>query len=505
MKEKREKHFKFSNIPEEEALAETQDKIKIRPCNLPLKLKKFRPETGKLSFGEYDSYSEFIGKTSVACTPLAENKIFCGPVGSIFTESDKSTISSATKKADEVKKSPKFKPVIIQYFNNPMRSMIPCKKSWSDLSILDDEFEEEYDCSKNYNTIADPLGPYFDERKRPISSSLFELFGISSDEASKMKTKNTFHQAADEGHNVIAAKSETLDVMEASKSADDSKDTQIKSSINQRKKMMRLPIKSISSTALDNDSGRPSTSSISDASTTFDSPKSRKYSLQLTPLMAKLTSLALLDNDLTPNFTPVDKVISVPKKFSSAAAATRHEEEEDERKSTQTICNDQKKLDLLVYCQHNTKMAILAEENFFRKNEAIVHSIFDLCNNRLSKLEQKLNNSSDASADLSSGYSFLTLSQLWDIKKRCGSFNHSDIHDIHLINTMFNENLFSDVILYDGFDGGLLYGNSKFEESETYYKCNSQKVLGGLPAPFSDFDILKVRKLLENDQSMVLF
>lgn len=64
MKEKREKNFKFSNIPEEETLTEPQDKVRIRPCNLPLKLKTFRPEPGKLSFGEYDSYSDFIGKTS---------------------------------------------------------------------------------------------------------------------------------------------------------------------------------------------------------------------------------------------------------------------------------------------------------------------------------------------------------------------------------------------------------------------------------------------------------
>lgn len=506
MKEKREKNFKFSNIPEEEALAETQDKIKLRPSNLPLKLKKFRPEPGKLSFGEYDSYSEFIGKTSVACTPLAENKIFCGPVGSIFTENnDNPTTISAAKKVDNVKENAVFKPVIIQYYGNPMRSVIPCKKSWSDLTALSYDTDEEFDCSsQNYNTIVDPLKPYFDERKRPISSSLFELFGINADEMPKIKAKNTFHPA-DIDTDKATFSLKNAETSESKNIADVGKEAQVKPSINQRKKMMRLPIKSISSTALDNDSGRPSTSSISDAST-FDSPKSRKYSLQLTPLMAKLTSLALLDNDLTPNFTPVD-IISVSKKLSSAATSQQPPAAKDSAAlmPPADMQEDQKKLDLLVYCQHNTKLAIFAEENFFRENEAVVQSIFDLCNNRLSKLEQRLNNSTDANADINSEYSFINMTQLWDIKKRVGSFNHTDTHDIHLLNLMFNEKLFSDVILYDGFDGGLLYGNSKFEESETYYKCNSQKVLGGLPAPFSDFDIVKVRKLLENDQSMVLF
>jgi hypothetical protein len=486
LKEKREKTFKFSNIPEEEALAETQEK-RNRPSNLPLKLKKFRPEMGKISFGEYDSYSDFIGKTSVCCTPLTENKIFCGPVGSIFSEND----TKIEKKIEEKpSKAPAFRPVIIQYYNNPLKSII--KKSWSDLSTLEDDIDD-FDMRKNYNTICDANYPFFDERRRPMSKSLFDLFGIVPETTEKSKVRNLFIPVTSEKPIEIVKKPEHTIIQESQVN---------KPSIMQRKKMMRLPIKSITSTALENDSGRPSTSSISDAST-FDSPKSRKYSLQLTPLMAKLTSLALLDNDLTPNFTPVD-ILS--KKITSASAIKTSQNEDI--RITNFINQDMKKLDLLIYQQHNTKLIVLGEANFFHENETIVQSIFELCNNRLGKLEQKINNLADATATnevKNNDYSFMNINQLWDIKQRCGSFNYSDIHNVHLINEFFNRKTFSDVILYDGNEGGLLYGSTKSDESEVYYKCNSQKVHGGLPAPFTDFDIVKVRKLLERDHSMVLF
>lgn len=115
----------------------------------------------------------------VACTPLAENKIFCGPVGSIFTEHDtlQQSKQSTSRKNENVKQEPIFKPVIIQYFNNPMRSQIPFKKSWNDLIDLDFDIDEKFDCNRNYNTITDPMFPYFDDRKRPMSKSIFQLFG----------------------------------------------------------------------------------------------------------------------------------------------------------------------------------------------------------------------------------------------------------------------------------------------------------------------------------------
>lgn len=78
----------FTDIPEEEPFKSPpiMEKAK-RPNNLPLKLKSIPPESGIasiVSFDENDSYPEFIGRTTVAQTPLLPQTPMVGKINSIF-------------------------------------------------------------------------------------------------------------------------------------------------------------------------------------------------------------------------------------------------------------------------------------------------------------------------------------------------------------------------------------------------------------------------------------
>lgn len=268
---KRDKSLIFTHIPEEEALVEipiddAPSKNFSRPTHLPLKFKtlppKELPESGIasiVSYDESDSFPDFIGRTSVCATPMTENKILTGPISSIFAMDDNlQTPPVETPNTMETnKKKTKLEQIFINYTNNPFH--LQRKSSWNDELDQICESEDSEESFKNYNvynTITDPLYPIMNQKRQPLSKVLFDdytkLF-ISSEESSFKPTTIAMSKPT-KIHHEPANKSIAVSVAEDSMIM---KRTDIKNSPNRimrnnKKKMLKLPIKSFS---LDLDSG----------------------------------------------------------------------------------------------------------------------------------------------------------------------------------------------------------------------------------------------------------
>lgn len=563
---KRDKPMIFSNIPEEEALVEIPlpEKVRFnRPNHLPLKFKTVQsrdlPESGiasVISFDENDSFADFIGRTSVCATPMTENKILCGPMPSIFAltedivEEVKGEIESkitqvdissnvrlanslaaklenghedsannidvqpqdelvfVENQAEKIFKSPKddsgtqetpnkrvFNQIYINYASNPFK--LNFKKSSNDLSKITD-LDEVLNDYKVYNTIADPNFPIFDQKHRPLSKSLFDdyqnLFITNTNFFKSPEVKIAPQITAE-------PKKIELDPMIVKKPTEN-KNSPSKVLRNQKKKMMRLPIKSIS---LETDSGKPSTSSgsIGSNASIFDSPstKTKKYmgTLQLTPLMSKLTLLAMSENE---NFSNFDLPTPTPVENKTFNRLSKVDEEKHEDE-----CFDEsdkmRRVDFFVCGQQNMTLMVIANEDLMKSDQQIVQSFFEICVNRLSRLEQKLNEIINVTVDLkASEYSFMNLDKQWDVLKRGGAWQQNDLQTILLMHDNFANKNISDIVIRSS--DSLLYGHHKPGESEIFYQ-HAQKQSGGLPAP-SDFNVLsQAKRRLERDHSLVLF
>lgn len=529
---KRDKSLIFSNIPEEEALVEIPSPEKTRhfnrPNHLPLKFKTVQPrdlpESGIasiISFDESDSFADFIGRTSVCATPMTENTILTGPMPSIFATAQATEVDIVEPLVQpgsaEDEKAKELEQIYINYANNPFKDN-QWKKSWNELSKITDLDDDNNSTYKVYNTIADPTYPIFNQKKQPLSKSLFDdyqnLFitnvNFFKPPEAKKEPKNEVKQEP---------KKAELDPMIVKKPSEN-KNSPSNILRNQKKKMMRLPIKSFS---LEMDSGKPSTSSASVsaasiATSMFDSPttKAKKYmgSLQLTPLMSKLTLLAMSENE---NFSsgfssfdlPTPSYFDTPVDNSNRSIFSRltkvDEEKPNEPNDVDADSNEMRRVDLFVCGQQNMTLMVIADEDLMTSSQLIVQSMFEICVNRLSRLEQKLNEIINVTVDLkASDYAFLNLDKGWDVLKRGGAWQQNDLLTLLMMHDNFADKSLSDIIIRT--NDSVLYGHNKSGESEIYYQHASQKQSsGGLPAP-SDFTVIsQAKRRLERDHSLVLF
>ncbi|CAO1300770.1 unnamed protein product [Diamesa hyperborea] len=551
---KRDKSLIFSLIPEEESLVEILSPIDappkrpvlIRPNHLPLKFKSIPlrglPESGigSINFDETDSFPDFIGKTSVCCTPMTENKVLAGPILSIFANQEEEELKPENGIKENAVDSNKsngsaFQEVFINYTNNPFKACHR-KNSWNELNKITDldENDEAANGSKfynPYNTIADPSNPLFNLRKQPMSKTLFE------DYKNLFVTDENFFKPPEKEIEKLQEdlESKRLDpviedfIQKTRNETNFSPTHKIKST---KKKMLKLPLKSLS---LDLDVNRPSTSA--GINSIFDSPatKSKKYqgSLQLTPLLSKLTLLAMSENEnYSSGFssldlpTPIyqDTPIDNPNRtFQSRLIKTK--EDIVEVPENDVDCDEMKRVDLFVCGQQNMSLFVIMEEgtgdqpliqsmvsllkSSFNPSIDIILLQFDLCVNRLSRLELKLNETININVDnldsTENDYSFINLDKKWDILKRGGVWQQNDLQTILLMHENFkiNQNI-SDITVRT--EDAVLYGHNNTGESEIfYYQHASQKQSSGLPAP-SDFGVIQAAKRrLERDHAVVMF
>lgn len=453
---KRDKSLIFTHIPEEDVLMDIpspKEPKKIRPSHLPLKFKTIQskdlPESGiaSINFDENDSFPDFIGKTSVCSTPMTENKLLAGPISSLFASKEVEEVIE--EKFRESEKKP-FEKVFINYATNPFKTL-QRKNSWSELNNIREleENEEilETESSYNvYNTISDPTCPIFNLKKQPLSKALFSEYENLYLKPEKPSIFNFFKPKPKE--------------TESNKKVPETESTPTKYELNitskikpGKKKMLKLPLKSLS---LELDSDKPSTSS-----SIFDSPstKTKKYmgGLQLTPLMTKLTALAISENDNfssgfssfdipTPSYYSAETPIENPAKL----FMNRLNKAKDEKPENPGSLDELKRVTLFVCGQQNMTLMQLLDEKA-TNNQQLIQSMFDLCISHLSKLESKLNdiiNVNNLENKASSDYSFINFDKKWDILKRGGAWQNEDLQALLMLHSDFSkDSKISDFVL----------------------------------------------------------
>ncbi|KAG4074157.1 hypothetical protein HA402_014362 [Bradysia odoriphaga] len=545
-KMKRDKSIIFTNIPEE-GVAEVDDvdakkpskMPSQRPNHLPLRFKNITsrdiPESGfsSINFDETDSFPQFIGKTSVSSTPMTENKVLHGTIMPICANTDLADIAETNKQSEVTEKLNKFNlnKSVSTFINNPFRiekrrnSMTDLQDSLKKISrrlsirtfgigltkldkaepdgVEMDDIDIDDAESRTYRTITDPTYPVFNSNGAPISKYLFQDI---------LERQNALNAKANE----IVEDTFTLDGFDGEMNdspVDHPVDTNVtvpKTEVvplKPNKIALNLPLKSLSfdSQTLTDPSAVASTN-------IFDVPAQRKKlsGIQLTPLMTKLSILALNDErssgfsswDTTPGVdlvTPSDGAKMFRRR--SSVKCEDIMDSVDER----NLNSQRQRVETFICGQQNMTLLLLLEENSCQKRE-LVQSMFDICVSRLTRLEASLNQILNVSVDgdkSEGNYSFLSVDPNWDTLQRCGPWSNKDLEHVEQIRHDFvRTNNTTDMILRT--EDAVVYGY-RCGQSSIFYK-QSSGTQNGLPAPADVMGTISVsaKRRLERDHSIIL-
>ncbi|XP_035904310.1 uncharacterized protein LOC118508537 [Anopheles stephensi] len=554
---KTDKSIIFSNIPEEEMVGgeaagqicePAQKKAPFstvsRPTFLPLKFKNLTSRdiidsgVNSINFDESDSFPNFIGKTSVVSTPLTENKIVPNRnMMSICVTQDQPSAApveevkeSVDAEADGVQpEATKDNVSILKCFNarkysilnNPfiMPANVRCA-SMSNLTGKEhDETEEnspaesisnseeremqrkyQHKFPKNYDplkTICDPTYPIVDQRKRAMSYSLFQDFERTRNERiaelveqeAKQETKGKSTKDATEERIPTTVNMVTVNTARKMNLPSEQPKTAVQATTPKDRRGLSLPIKSFN---LNDDP--PPAARVASNGTSQELFTRRKSTLELTPLMSKLTVLAMNDTessgvsswDTTPGCS-YNMAIS-PQEY-----IPQRRKSQDISQSAAVPSNgagvapagDEKalvKVDLFVCVQQNmTLILVMQEKNC--KNQRLVQTLFESCVSKFLRIENDIQLAMNINVDgfdKADGYSLIALDSGWDVAKKNGPWNALELQTAESLHTYFRKrSLVTEVTL-------------KSQETVLYgYQCGMRELFytqianaqGGLPPP----------------------
>lgn len=411
---KRDKSIIFTNIPEEGvAEAENGDvkkpskMVSQRPNHLPLRFKnitsKDMPESGfsSINFDETDSFPQFIGKTSVSSTPMTENKVLHGTIMPICANTDVEEITES-KKGDLMEKFNKIKQTnktVIGLIENPFRiekrrnsltdlqdslkkiskrlsirpfgiGLAKLNKAETDAVEMDDIEIDDVE-SKIYRTITDPTYPVFNSNGAPISKYLFQEFLEKQD-----SLDNRTNEIDDNILTIDGFDSEMKDSPIREAKEPDTIPAVESTPLKPNKIALNLPLKSLSFDS--------NTLNESVNTNIFELPAQRKKlsGIQLTPLMTKLSILAMNDErssgfsswDTTPGVelaTPLDGTKMIRRR--SSVKCEDVVDINDER----NLNNQRQRVEMFICGQQNMTLVLLLEENSCQKRE-LVHAMVNI-------------------------------------------------------------------------------------------------------------------------------
>lgn len=413
---KRDKSIIFTNIPEEGGselenadIKKPSKMVSQRPNHLPLRFKNITskeiPESGfsSINFDETDSFPQFIGKTSVSSTPMTENKILHGMIMPICANTDIVELTE-TKKSDLLDKFNRINlnKTLNSFVNNPFRiekrrnslsdlqdslkkiskrlslrpfgiGLTKLNRAETDAVELDDIDIDDVE-AKIYRTITDPTYPVFNSNGAPISKYLFQEF-LERQEAQNRAVKEM-------NENLL-----TIDGFDG-----EMKDSPIRqpkepepvpflesTPLKPNRIALNLPLKSLSF-----DSNTVSEPTVVNTNI-FELPAQRKKlsGIQLTPLMTKLSILAMNDErssgfsswDTTPGIelpTPSDGVKLLRRR--SSVKCDDVVDFNDEK----NLDNQRQRVEMFICGQQNMTLILLLEENSCQKRE-LVQSMVKFC------------------------------------------------------------------------------------------------------------------------------
>ncbi|XP_052902449.1 uncharacterized protein LOC128309970 [Anopheles moucheti] len=518
-----------------------------RPTFLPLKFKNLTSRdiidsgVNSINFDESDSFPNFIGKTSVCSTPLTENKIVPNRnIMSICVTQDiqqpsappeeESASNTDALEDNDLRASKEANASILKCFNarkysilnNPfmMPTNIRCA-SMSNLTEIENDETEEYSpaegCGEremknkyqhlfpkecdSLKTISDPLYPIVDQRKRAMSYSLFQDFERTRSERIaelveqevKQETKGKDKSKKDTQPNSCATDVRTsasntvaYPTLNMDRSSEQSDVTKPATTPKDRRSLS-LPIKSFN---LNDDPLPARSTSNGGTNVSQELFTRRKSTLELTPLMTKLTVLAMNDTESS----GISSWDTTP--GCSYNMAISPQEYIPQRRKSQDISQsvapsiglpsgDEKalvKVDLFVCVQQNmTLILVMQEKNC--KNQRLVQTLFESCVSKFLRIENDIQLAMNINVDgfdKADGYSLIALDSDWDVAKKNGPWNALELQTAESLHTHFRKsNLVTEVTL-------------KSQETVLYgYQCGMRELFytqvanaqGGLPPP----------------------
>lgn len=318
-----------------------------------------------------------------------------------------------------------------------------------------------------YKTITDPTYPVFNSSGQPISHYLFEAMH------NQLNVKNIGAEKpalTNERLPVMSEKPSTKPVLKAIEKPM----APPTSGHNANRKSLSLPLKSLTTNAGDAlNMTTPATDSANNRNILMKAEDRRRMSgIQLTPLITKLSILAMTDErssgfsswDTTPGIeiaTPIDSVKMFRRRSSIKGAEMEQTNTSDSSKSSSDIESDgqMRKVELFVCGQNNMTMMLVMQESFSQKQENIQalvscyeiysflkilvnirkcfnHNLsyiklqFDVCIAKLPRLEQNLNqilNVNINNEKTDGKYSYFYVDNEWDTMHRDGPWTNSDL------------------------------------------------------------------------------
>lgn len=406
---KRDKSIIFTNIPEEgvpeaDSVKKPTKMVSQRPNHLPLRFKNITakdiPESGfsSINFDETDSFPQFIGRTSVSSTPMTENKVLHGSIMPICANSDLADIAEH-KKSDRMDKFNKIhvnNTVVSSFINNPFRmekrrnsltdlhdslkkiskrlsirpfgiGLAKLDKSERDAVEMDDIEIDDME-SRIYRTITDPTYPVFNSNGYPISKYLFQEFLERQDSLNEKAVEFAENLLTIDGFDGEMKDSPVRQPKEAEEVVPFAESTPLRPN----KIALNLPLKSLSF-----DSNTMNESTVANTNI-FELPAQRKKlsGIQLTPLMTKLSILAMNDErssgfsswDTTPGVelaTPCDGTKMLRRR--SSVKCEDVVDINDER----NLNNQRQRVEMFICGQQNMTLVLLLEENSCQKRELV--------------------------------------------------------------------------------------------------------------------------------------
>ncbi|XP_033246886.1 uncharacterized protein LOC117185782 isoform X1 [Drosophila miranda] len=568
---KRDKSLIFTHIPEDEAAPveplatmPTARPKSMRPTFLPLRHKNMHsrelPETstGAINFDETDSYPEYIGRTSVCNTPMTENKVLpVATVMSICANPEEEPVvndgSNFSGKAESRRQS--LKADVEKFFSNfiinpskqftrrkssadlqdalraiskKIRSFTPnfrpdvnrngsgngSGSSSDELSSPSPDYSE-YDENSSARTINDPTYPVFIANGKQISRNLFQqfldqyykLWGVASAQAQHDAELAALVAEFQEFNKEVKKLDEHMRQQALAEGSDDpnlnlESRQLVKSPME--KSAMSLPLKPAGDLCF----GEPSTA----APLQRGAGRSGAGAVPLTPLMAKLSVLALSETPSIEILTPLTSSMAFPNRSSMKC-----EDAMDAFAALSivpvnpapSLANGMQRTELYSCGQKNMTLLLLMEEGTSQKQN-VVQKMFDICVAKFPHMESQLSQtlSVNLEGDMPdySNYSFMCVDAKWDVLERSGPWNSLElkvVESMHTADADGKHGGLTDLILRS--QDSVYYGH-KCGRTEFYYKEPTHQI-NGIPPPSDPVSNIqnRAKAQLERDHSYMLF
>uniref|UniRef100_A0A1Y1K6Y7 CCZ1/INTU/HSP4 first Longin domain-containing protein n=2 Tax=Photinus pyralis TaxID=7054 RepID=A0A1Y1K6Y7_PHOPY len=495
---KRDQSLIFTTVPEEDGDHSPSNAHEYKSPDRP-KFLNLKSKTTDVKVPTTASGTPFFGQTSVCSTPMTDlNKVLHNNPMSICVNPEESFVNIETRTS--INMTDKFDSCVPYV---PESNVFDRKRSASmwelreKLKIFNKRItmryyslglsslggvEVELECVPKlvrHKTISDPNHPIFKPNGLAVSNFLYRQYleepFINMIESSDAHRKE---ESPKKGDSRKMSPIKTLQkLMATSKS-------------KENRKSLTLPLKSLTSETENGILNRPN------------------GGVQLTPLMSKLSLLAMEDRSsgfCSKDTTPGDRDLRFTPSQSNYSFLSRRKSSVSEDYVPDTTLH---KAVLFICGQQDMVMGILLEESVRHCTET-VNELWERCTESLGKLERQLRHclesysGGSSQSETTEPYSYLCMDPQWDNVRRGGPWGAMELGMLtHLHRDFINIQNLTEITVRN--DDIIVYGHH-CGKTEVFYQ-QSTAGASGLPTPADPMGTvsLKAKRRLERDHAIVL-